>query len=151
MSYWEYMWTFGRKFAKKKSTSRLSDELGSSKDSMHRRLRQLENHAETVDLYLMSWHLNRLNMKWISVVSLLVIPWMIDLSGELSHMMKSRSIIATLMPRNSGSVTINLPKSSFKKSVQPQSPDAAPSDYHLFQSMAHFLRGRNSKNFETDE
>ena len=37
-----------------------------------------------------------------SVVSFLVIPWMIDLSGELSHVMKNGAITATLTPRNSG-------------------------------------------------
>ena len=28
------------------------------------------------------------------------------------------------------------------------SPELAPSDYHLFRFMAHFLRGRNSENIE---
>ena len=28
------------------------------------------------------------------------------------------------------------------------SPALAPLDYHLFRSLAHFLRGRNSENFE---
>ena len=31
------------------------------------------------------------------------------------------------------------------------SPDLAPSDYHLFRSMAQFLRGRNFENFEAVE
>ena len=31
------------------------------------------------------------------------------------------------------------------------SPDLAPSDYHLFRSMALFLRGRNFENFEAVE
>ena len=31
------------------------------------------------------------------------------------------------------------------------SPDLAPSDYHLFPPMAHFLRGRNFENFEAVE
>ena len=72
-----------------KSIRRLSEELGASKDTIHRiaRLRHLENHTETVDLYFMNWHLNRLNVEWISVVSLSVIPWMIHLSGELLHVM----------------------------------------------------------------
>ena len=48
------------------------------------RLRHLENHTEAVDLYLMNWHLNSLNIEWISVVSLSVIPLMIDLWGEFS-------------------------------------------------------------------
>ena len=31
---------------------------------------------------------------------------------------------------------------------RPYSPDQAPSDYYLFWSMAHFLRGRQFKNVE---
>ena len=31
------------------------------------------------------------------------------------------------------------------------SPDLAPSDYHPFQSMAHFLRARNFENIEAVE
>ena len=46
-------------------------------------------------------------------------PWMIDLSGELSHVKKNGSITASLTPRNSGSVPVNLPKTSLKKSVRP--------------------------------
>ena len=80
------------------------------------RLRHLENHTEVVDLYVMNLHLNRLSVGWTSVVSLSVIPWMIDLSGELSHVMKNGSITATLTPQNSNSVPVNLPKSWFKKS-----------------------------------
>ena len=30
----------------------------------------------------------------------------------------------------------------------PYSPDMAPSDYYLFRSMAHFLTGRQFKDFE---
>ena len=37
-----------------KSTSRLSEELGALKDTKHRRLRNLENHTEAVDLYFMN-------------------------------------------------------------------------------------------------
>ena len=33
----------------------------------------------------------------------------------------------------------------------PHSPDLAPSDYHLFRSMAHFLGGRNFENIEAVE
>ena len=62
----------------------------------------------------MNWHLYRINVEWISVISLSVIP-MIDLLGELSHIMKNGSITATLTPRNSGSVLINLPKSLLEK------------------------------------
>ena len=40
---------------------------------------------------------------------------MIDLSRELSHLMKSGSITATLTPRNSGSVPVNFPKSWINK------------------------------------
>ena len=40
---------------------------------------------------------------------------------EFSYMMKNGSIIATLTPLNSGFVHVNLPKSSSKKSVGPQS------------------------------
>ena len=40
---------------------------------------------------------------------------MIDLSEELSHAMKDGFITATLMPRNSGLVPDNLPKSLLKK------------------------------------
>ena len=69
----------------------------------------------------MNWHLNRLNVEWIFVVSLSVIPWMLDLSGELSHAMINGSITAILTPRNSVPVSVNLPKSSLKKSVRPQS------------------------------
>ena len=31
------------------------------------------------------------------------------------------------------------------------SPDPVPSDYHLFRSTAHFLRGRNLENFKAVE
>ena len=67
-----------------------------------------------VDMYLMNWYLNRLNVEWISVVSLTAIPRMIDLlSGELSMWWKM-CITATLTPRNSGSVHVNMPNSSLK-------------------------------------
>ena len=83
-------------------------------------LRHLENHTEAVDLYLMNLHLSRLNVKWISVVSLSVIPWVIDLSGELSHMMKNGCFTAILTPRNCDSVPVNLPKSSLKNRFGPK-------------------------------
>ena len=92
--------------------------VGCQKNLVHQkipyiaRLRYLENHREAVDLYFMNWHLNRLNVKWISVVSFSVIPWMIDLLGELSHVMKNESITETLTSRNSGLVPLNLQKSS---------------------------------------
>ena len=56
--------------------------VGCQKNLVHQmipyiaRLRHLENHTETVDLYLMHWHLNRLNVDWMSLVSLSLIPWM---------------------------------------------------------------------------
>ena len=78
----------------------------------------LENHTEAVNLNLMNWHLR---VEWISVLSLSVILCMIVLSGELSHVIKTGSIIATLTPPNSGSVPINLPKLSLKIMVRPQS------------------------------
>ena len=62
--------------------------FGTSKDNIVARLR----HTEAVDLYLMNCHLNRLNVERIPVDSLSVIPWMIDLSGELSHVVKNGSI-----------------------------------------------------------
>ena len=58
--------------------------VGCQKNSVHQkkpyitRLRHLENHTEAVELYTMNWHLNRLTVEWVSVVSLSVIPWMID-------------------------------------------------------------------------
>ena len=97
--------------------------IGCHKNLMHKkvpyiaRVWHLENYTEAVDLYLMNWHLNRHNLEWISVVSLLLIPWMVDLSGKVSHEMKNGSIAATLMPQNSGSVPINLPNSWLKKST----------------------------------
>ena len=84
------------------------------------RLRHLEDHIEAVDLYLMNWYLNRLNIEWISVINLLVITGMIHLSGELSHVIKNGSITATLMPRNSGLIPINLPKPLLKNLFDPK-------------------------------
>ena len=84
------------------------------------RLRHLENHTEALDLYLMNRHLNMLIVEWISVVSLSVIPGIIDLLGELSHVMKTGSVIATLSLPNSGLVPVNLPKSSIKKLFGPK-------------------------------
>ena len=104
-----------------KSTRSLSEELGASKVTIIARLRHLENHTVAVDLDLMNWHLNRLNAECIYVVRLSVILWMIDLSGKLSHVIRKCIITATLTPRNSGSVHVNLPKSSLKKSFRPQS------------------------------
>ena len=75
------------------------------------RLRYLENHIEAVALFLMNWHLIRLNVDWISVVNLSVNSWMIDLSGELSYVMKNWAITATLVPRSSDSGPVILPKS----------------------------------------
>ena len=101
--------------------------VGCQKNLVHQKipyiiiLRHFENHREVVDLYLLNWHLNRLNVEWISVISSLVIPWMIDLWGELSLVMKNGSITATLMPKDSGSVPINLPKSSLKNISWPLS------------------------------
>ena len=50
MGYWEYTQRFGRKFAKK-STRKLSEELGASNDTIYiARLRHLGDHTEIVDL-----------------------------------------------------------------------------------------------------
>ena len=127
MGYREYTQSFGRKYSKI-STRRLSEELGAWKIPYIARLRHLENYTEAVDLYLMNWHLNRLNLEWISVVRLSIIPWMIDLLGELSHVMENGSITATLTPRNSGSVHVNLPMSGLKKSVLLQNSAVCPVD-----------------------
>ena len=84
------------------------------------RLRHLENHTEAVDLYLMNRHLFRLNVEWISVISLLVIPWMTDLSGELSHIMKN----GTYLNSDASKQWLGLhhpAKVVVKKSVLPQS------------------------------
>ena len=113
MGYSEYKLSYGRKIFKKLL-------VGCKKNLVHQkipyivRLRHLKNHIEAVDLYLMNWHLSRLNIEWISVVSLSVIPWLIDLS-ELSHVMKNWSL--TLIPRNSGLVPVNLPNSSLTQCV----------------------------------
>ena len=45
---------------------------------------------------------------------------MTDLSGELSQVMKNGSITATLTPRNSDSVPVNLSKSSLKNRFGPK-------------------------------
>ena len=102
---------------KKKSTRRLLKELGASKDTIHRQIKTLAKTYRSCSSigYLMNWHLNRLSVEWISVVSLSVIPWVIDLSGELSLVMKNGCVSATLTPRNSGSVPVNLPKSLLKR------------------------------------
>ena len=51
---------------------------------------------------------------------LIGITWMIELFGELLHVMKSGSITAILTPRNSGSVSVSLSMSSLKTLVRPQ-------------------------------
>ena len=84
------------------------------------RLRHLENHTEAVDLYLMNWHINRLNVEWISAVSLSVILWIVDFSVNLLHVMKNRSTAATLTPRNRSSVPINLPNPLSKNRLGPK-------------------------------
>ena len=75
------------------------------------------------------------------VVSLLVIPWMIYLS-ELSYVMKNGYIIATLTPRNCGSVPAILPKSSFKKSVRPQRNVVCLMEFWRCESLGVFPNGR---------
>ena len=89
-----------------KSTRRLS------KEPIIVRLRHLEHRTETLELYLMNSHLKNLNIVWISVISSSVILCKMDLLGELSYVMKNGSNTATLTPRNSGSVPVNLRKSS---------------------------------------
>ena len=101
-------WEFWKKICKKVVE-------GCQKNLVHQkvpyitRLQHLENHTEVVGQYPMNWHLNRLNVEWISVVSLSVIPRMIDLS-ELSLVMKNGSIPATMALLNSGSVPVYLSK-----------------------------------------
>ena len=118
MGYWEYT-EFWKKIRKEIL-------LGCNRNLVHQkilyivRFRHLKNHTEAVNLYFMNWHLKRFKMCGY-VVSLSVIPWMIDLSGELSRVMKNGSIIANLTPRNSGSVPAKLPNSVLKKSVRSES------------------------------
>ena len=71
-----------------KSTRRHQKNLVHQKIPHMARLRHLKNHTEAVDLYLMNWHLERLDVERISVVSLSAIPWMLGLSGELWNVMK---------------------------------------------------------------
>ena len=70
-----------------KSARKLSEELGDQKQPYIARLTPGESHRRCRSNFI-NWHLNRLNVEWISVFSLSVIPWMIDLSGGFSHVMK---------------------------------------------------------------
>ena len=85
------------------------------------RLRHLENHTEAVDPYLINRYFNNLNVEqaYISVASLSEITWMIELSGESSHVMKNCSITAALTPRNSATVAV-ICQGHLKKMVRPQ-------------------------------
>ena len=97
-----------------KSTCRPSEELGASKDTIHRKIKTLEKSYRSCRSVPHELTPQEAQCRVISIVSLLVISWMIDLSGELSHVMKNVSIITTLMPRNSGLILINQPKSLLK-------------------------------------
>ena len=106
----------------------------------------------------MNWHLIRFNVEWISVVSLSGIPWMMNLSEELSHAMKNKYIITILKPRNSGSVPMNQPNSSLKKLAQPHSEILKVVIHWEFFSKQAYNRcgslfsttGTSSWNFETE-
>ena len=85
--------------------------VGCQKNLVHQkvpyiaRLRHLENHTEAVDLSLVNWHLNGLNVEWIYVISISVIPWMNDLSGDCHTLWKMGLLQQPLLPRNNGSVS----------------------------------------------
>ena len=66
----------------KKSTHRLSEELGASKDNIHHQIETLGKSFRSCRSVL--HELTPQQAKG-SVVSLSVLPWMVNLSGELSH------------------------------------------------------------------
>ena len=87
------------------SICKLTEELVASKDTTYRQIKTLGKSygsCKSVPHELTPQHAQRR----VDIVSLSVIPWMIDLSGNLTRVMKNGCITATLMPQNSGSVPI---------------------------------------------
>ena len=99
---------------KTKSTCRLSEERGASKDTMHRHIKTFGKLYGSCRSALHELTPQQAQRR-ADICRQLVDNPMDDrycISGELSHVMKNGPITATLTPRNSGSVPINLPKSS---------------------------------------
>ena len=105
-----------RTFAPCYSTHRLSEELGKSKDTIPRQIKILGKSYRSCRSVSHKLTLQQSQRRLDIYCQLIRIPWMIDLSAELSNAMKNGSITATLTTRNSCSVLINLPKSSLRKS-----------------------------------
>ena len=99
---------------RKKSTYRLSEELGETKNITHRHIKTLGKLYGSCRSALHELTPQQAQRR-ADICRQLVDNPMDDrycISGELSHVMKNGPITATLTPRNSGSVPINLPKSS---------------------------------------
>ena len=81
-----------------KSISRLSEELGASKDTIHCQIKTLRKSYRSCGSVPHELTPQQAQCRIdISVISLLVIPLMIDLSGELLHVTINGSITITLM------------------------------------------------------
>ena len=81
-----------------KSTQRLSEKHDSSKDTIHRQIKTLRKsyrHCRSVPQELTLQQAQ--HRVYYLVFSLSELPWMINLSGKLSHVMKNGSITATFM------------------------------------------------------
>ena len=113
------MQSVGRKSAKKVLFG-YEEELGASKDTTHHQIKSLGKLYRSCISVTHKLTPQQTQCR-VNIYHQLIdlsgdrIIRIIDLSGELSYVMKNQSISATLMPQNSGSVPVNLPESSLKK------------------------------------
>jgi hypothetical protein len=87
--------------------------------------------------------------------SRLLLGWSIRFSFRFLYI---TSVLSTLWSTENGScckkTTLHKPREVDAMKLQPRpaySPDLAPSDFHLFRTMTHVLRGRSSRTIEDVE
>ena len=104
-----------------KSTRRLSEDLGATEDTIYRQIKTLGKSYRNCRSVPHELTPQQAQHRVDICCQVTGNPMDNSLSGELSHVMKNASITATLTSRNSGSVHVDLPQSSLKKSVWTQS------------------------------
>ncbi|XP_076177098.1 histone-lysine N-methyltransferase SETMAR-like [Ptiloglossa arizonensis] len=115
----------------------IAERLGSSSGTVHKHLIQLGKQNQTVAAEIYSQQLERLRAALMEKR-----PSLVNRKGVLFHHDNARPHTARITVEKIKNFNWKLlPHRSY-------SPDLAPSDYHLFRSMQHFLSGQNFNNSE---